>query len=169
MRYIIVDGYNVIRADSRLQSLERTSLEHAREVLVQTLASSPRLANDRVVVVFDGTHGTRQHVHGHNRGRVVITYSARGQSADDVIVSQAGEYSRLGRVVVVSNDGEIRDQCVRMGCEVSGSENLLQQMPGRLSQPRPDEDNELATLSTAKRGNPRRAAKRTRRQREVRF
>src|SRR5947199_19155 len=51
MRHIIVDGYNVIRADSRLQSLERVSLEHAREVLVRTLASSPRLANDDLQVV----------------------------------------------------------------------------------------------------------------------
>lgn len=49
MRHIVVDGYNVIRADARLQSFERQSLEHARQILAQMLASSPRLANDRII------------------------------------------------------------------------------------------------------------------------
>jgi len=49
VRHIVVDGYNVIRADARLQSFERQSLKHARQVLAQMLASSPRLANDRII------------------------------------------------------------------------------------------------------------------------
>jgi predicted RNA-binding protein with PIN domain len=171
VRYIIVDGYNVIRADSRLQSLERVSLEHAREVLVQTLASSPRLANDHITVVFDGTRGTRRHVHSHRRGRVDTVYSARGQSADDVIVSQARDTVRRGRVVVVSNDAEVRENCRAEGCEVSTSENLLGQMPGRYGNGsgRQEDDYDGRTISTAKRGNPRRSSRRARRQREVRF
>jgi predicted RNA-binding protein with PIN domain len=172
VRHIIVDGYNVIRCDPRLQSLERVSLERARDVLVQTLASSPRLANDQIIVVFDGRQGAREHVHTHKLGRIVIMYSARGQTADDVIVSQARSLSAHGRVVVVSNDVEVRENCRAAGCEISGSENLLTQLPGGR---RPvnaviDEDEDVETsLATTKHGNPRRASKKARRHHDVRF
>jgi predicted RNA-binding protein with PIN domain len=170
VRHIIVDGYNVIRADPRLQSFERVSLEQAREVLVKTLASSPRLANDRLTIVFDGGRGSRPHIHSERHGRVVLIFSAQGQTADDVIVRQARTMAGGDRVVVVSNDVELRERCRAAGCEVSAVENLLNQLPGaprRLSQ-----DNEVevdTTLSTVKRGNPRRSSRRARRQREVRF
>lgn len=170
MRQIIIDGYNVIRADTRLQALERVSLQTARDVLVRTLASSPRLANDRVLVVFDGRGGTRHHVHSLRVGRIDTMYSAQGQSADEVIVQQAGVLARAGRVVVVSNDVEVRERCRAEGCEISASENLLDQIPGRSLTHRPQEDDPGSpTLSTVKRGNPRRSSKRDRGNRDVRF
>ncbi|MGI8824700.1 MAG: NYN domain-containing protein [Chloroflexota bacterium] len=171
MRYILVDGYNVIRADPRLQALESVSLERARTVLVQTLASSPRLVGDEIVVVFDGTGGTRTHVHVHRHGRVLMLFSARGQSADDVIVAQAQQLSRRGKVVVVSNDVDVRENSRANGAEVSGSENLLTQMPGRRQRTEGQSDSEDGrerSLSTRKHGNPRRASKRSRRN-DVRF
>jgi uncharacterized protein len=170
VRQIIIDGYNVIRADSRLQSLERESLQTARDVLVRTLASSPRLANDRVLVVFDGRGGTRRHVHSLRVGRIDTMFSAQGQSADDVIVQQAGTLVRTGRVVVVSNDVEVRERCRAEGCEVSASGNLLDQIPGRPRKGPPErEELEIPSLSTVKRGNPRRSSKRDRGSRDIRF
>ena len=169
MRNIIIDGYNVIRAEPRFQSLERVSLEHARDVLVQTLASAPRLSNERIVVVFDGRFGSRSHVHASRRGRVEILYSGIGQTADEVIIDQV---RRLlpARTVVVSNDLEVRDRARVMGSDVSSAENLLKQVPGPVLKRRTDEDDaeERATLSTVKRGNPRRSSRKSRR-REVRF
>ncbi len=170
MRQIIIDGYNVIRADPRLLWLERVSLQTARDVLVRTLASSPRLANDRILVVFDGRGGNRSHVHSHRVGRIDTMYSAIGQSADDVIVQQARALVASGPVIVVSNDHEVRDRCRAEGCGVSTSENLLGQIPGRAKR-RPEEpaDGPDGTLSTVKRGNPRRQSKRDRGRREIRF
>jgi predicted RNA-binding protein with PIN domain len=172
VRHIIVDGYNVIRADARLQSFERVSLEHARDVLVRTLSSSPRLANDDVLVVFDGRFGTRSHVHGHLRGGIRVLYSARGQTADDVIVLEARSLARSAPVVVVTNDVEVRENCRAEGCEVSGSENLLGQLPGARTPSRPmrDEDTDYpSSISTEKRGNPRRTSRRDRKRRDFRF
>jgi uncharacterized protein len=163
VRHIIVDGYNVIRADPRLQSFERDGLEKARDVLVRTLGSSPRLAADRITVVFDGTGGVRGHVHAHTVGRVRVVYSARGQTADEVIIREAAELSGRGRVIVVTNDGEVRDRCRSEGCDVSGSENLLGQLPGKPRRlPRQDEGDldPDPSLSTVKRGNPRRSPRR---------
>jgi uncharacterized protein len=170
VRQIIIDGYNVIRADARLQSLERVSLQTARDVLVRTLASSPRLANDRILVVFDGRGGSRPHVHIHRVGRIDTMYSAQGQTADDVIVRQAGVLARTGTVVVVSNDVEVRERCRAEGCEVSASENLLDQIPGRPHKQASEEVSHLPpSLSTVKRGNPRRSSKRDRGKRDIRF
>jgi predicted RNA-binding protein with PIN domain len=170
VRHIIVDGYNVIRADPRLQSFERDGLEKARDVLVRTLSSSPRLAGDRITVVFDGTGGTRGHVHAHSVGRVRVLYSARGQTADDVIVREASAERARGRVIVVTNDVEVREKCRAAECEVSGSENLLSQLPGKARKLPAGEDAEDRdpTLSTVKRGNPRRSSRRSR-ERDIRF
>ena|SRR5579875_1724338 len=171
MRHVLVDGYNVIRADPRLQSLERTSLEHARQVLVQTLAGAPRLAHDRVLVIFDGRDGYRTHINAHRMGRIEVLYSARGQLADEVIIDQANQLAGRGSVVVVTNDLDVRRRCAAAGCEVTGSENLLRQIPGqpaRRARPEEDDDDRKPTLSTAKRGNPRRSGKRSR-NREYRF
>jgi len=170
MRHIIVDAYNVIRADPRLLAFERRSLDEAREVLIGTLAGSPRLVNDRVTVVFDAALGTRRHAHHRQAGKITVVYSAAGQSADDLIVLQAGSLARSGSVIVVTNDRDVRDRCRDAGCEVSGSENLLGQLPGRAAPRPPDQDDEdYRTLSTAKRGNPRRAPRGRRRSRDVRF
>jgi predicted RNA-binding protein with PIN domain len=172
VRHIIVDGYNVIRADARLQSFERVSLEHARDVLVRTLSSSPRLANDDVLVVFDGRFGTRTHVHGQTRGRIRLLYSARGQTADDVIVQEARNLARSASVVVVTNDVEVREHCRAEGCEVSGSENLLTQLPGARNPARVSREEDVdypSSVSTEKRGNPRRSSRRERKRRDFRF
>jgi predicted RNA-binding protein with PIN domain len=170
VRHIIVDGYNVIRANPRLQSMERLSLERARDVLVQTLCSAPRLSNDRITVVFDGALGTRSHVHKERVGRLLIVYSARGQKADDVIVEEARR-GPAEDTVVVTNDVEVRENCRAAGCRVSGSENLLDQLPGAASRsPAPDYENgSVRSLSTVKRGNARRSSKRKKEQRDVRF
>lgn len=171
MRQIIVDGYNVIRADPRLQALEQVSLQHARETLVRTLASSPRLVNDRLMVVFDGREGQRSHIQRQRMGRVDLVFSRRGQTADDVIVEQASALATSGRVVVVSNDVQVRENCRAAGCEVSASENLLDQMPGRIRPRQSEGEDEYrpGTLSTEKKGNARRSSRRARRQRDIRF
>jgi hypothetical protein len=97
-------------------------------------------------------------------------YSATGQSADDLIMAQAEALAASGTVIVVSNDREIRDRCRAAGCHVTGSENLLDQLPGRPRRPgRDDDEDPTPTLSTAKRGNPRRAPRGRRRLQDVRF
>ena len=181
-RHIIVDGYNVIRADPTLQRAERVSLEEARRVLLSTLNSSPRLRNDEVTVVFDGTFEGRPYANSQRFGRVTALYSARGQTADDVIKARVGVLSgssaRPADIVVVTNDGEIRRHCLALGCQVSGSENLLNQLPGprhaqlrRQALQRQERDDEVygPPPGGPKKGNPRRKPKRERRPQDYRF
>jgi hypothetical protein len=105
----------------------------------------------------------------HQKG-IEVVYSGGGQTADDVIVAEASRLAGTGRVIVVSNDADLRSRCLSAGCEVSGSQNLLRQMPGRAPAPSDEEDGESPpTLSTRKHGNPHRAPRKARRPRPVRF
>jgi predicted RNA-binding protein with PIN domain len=180
MRQIIIDGYNVIRADPLLQRLEHVSLEDARCVLIRTLNASPRLRNDAITVVFDGVRDGRSYINSHRQGHVTVVFSARGQSADEVIKARVRTATHPSDVVVVTNDLDIRRYCQALGCRVSGSENLLAQLAGPQQRRRTmgassdtiapeDEDWRPPQLSTVKRGNPRRRARRDRRPHEYRF
>lgn len=52
----VVDGYNIIFAWPSLQSLARESLEHAREKLIDILASYGKSKGYMLVLVFDAMY-----------------------------------------------------------------------------------------------------------------
>jgi len=175
-RQILIDGYNVIGADAVLSGLQRESLEAARDALIKSVAGSPRFLGDAVTIVFDGAQ-----VPGFSSnqrfGHVTATFSNAGASADDVIKARAQAARDPATIVVVTNDGDIRDYCRGLGCAITGSENLLEQLtaPKKLLRARrmaeaPDDGvAEPARLSTVRKGNPKRLPKRQRNQREYRF
>ena len=172
-RSILVDGYNVIGADPTLSGLQAQSLEAAREALIKSVAGSPRFLGDRVTIVFDGA---RSPLYASNQrfGHVTAVFSTAGASADDVIKAQAKASPNPASVVVVTNDSDIRDYCRLLGCTVTGSENLLEQvaLPRKLRRPRtagPADDYSPATLSTSKKGNPKRRPKASRKPADYRF
>lgn len=171
-RQVLVDGYNVIRADPNLSALEHQSLEAARDALIKNLASSPRFLGDMVTVVFDGA--ARSFAGNRRYGGVTATYSAAGSSADEVIKARATAASDKASTVIVTDDLDIRTFCAGIGCIVTSSQNLLRQMatPRKLEPPRPrpvEYDDERSPSTTEKKGNPRRRPKRLRKERDYRF
>jgi predicted RNA-binding protein with PIN domain len=172
MRHIVIDGYNVIRSDPTFVRIEQQSMEDARGALLNLVNSSPRLARDDITVVFDGS-GNRTFANGYRLGRVKAIFSPLGQSADDVIKEQARNARHPESLVVVTNDNDIRSYCEGLGCTVSRSENMLEQLPGqkrRTSRPRQhDEEDGNAVTGTKKKGNPRKLSKRARRDHDYRF
>jgi predicted RNA-binding protein with PIN domain len=108
-RVILVDGYNVIRHAPALLAAERRSLASGREALLGQICAAYQSAPHRVIVVFDGDGPaeTRSALVGLARGQVI--YTARGTTADAVIVRMADE-ERVGAddVVVVTRDADLR-------------------------------------------------------------
>jgi len=102
--YLVVDGYNVIYAWPELDRLKETSLEHARQRLVDMMVNHAALSGRRVVVVFDA-HQVRQAL---ERSEVVdgveVIYTAEGETADSLIERLVRELSARGRVYVVTFD-----------------------------------------------------------------
>ena len=108
-RVILVDGYNVIRHAPELLAAERRSLASGREALLAQIRAAYQSAPHRVIVVFDGDGPaeTRSALVGLGRGQVI--YTARGMTADAVIVRLTVE-ERVGSddVVVVTRDANLR-------------------------------------------------------------
>jgi predicted RNA-binding protein with PIN domain len=172
-RQVLIDGYNVIRADATLLALESRSLEEARSALIRMVSASPRFLGDAVTIVFDGA-GNRSFGAIERVGHVSSMYSNQGSTADDVIKARASAARDPTSVVVVTDDADIRLHCERAGCTVTGSRNLIEQLAipkkaRRVQSVSHDAEVEPPSRGTTKKGNPRKLPKRQRNQRDYRF
>ncbi len=106
VRFVLVDGYNVIRRTSALARAERISLQHGRDALLTQLAARYGRTEHHIIVVFDGD-GTAETHDTHMSVRVIFTPAH--ESADDCIVRMAhGARQRGDQVVICTDDGAIR-------------------------------------------------------------
>jgi predicted RNA-binding protein with PIN domain len=102
----IIDGYNVMHADDELKSLMDADLEAARDSLTSLLSDFSAREGLRTELVFDA--GGRPG--GVSREKVgtllTVTYTARGQSADDYIEKMAykSRPARGASRIVVTGD-----------------------------------------------------------------
>jgi predicted RNA-binding protein with PIN domain len=122
---ILVDGYNVIRHAPQLLAAERRSLESGREALLAQIRVAYRVSPHRVIVVFDGDGATetRSALTGLAHGQVI--YAVRGMTADTVIVRLAEEERlRAGDVVVVTRDADLRRHASERGATSARPEDL---------------------------------------------
>jgi predicted RNA-binding protein with PIN domain len=175
-RTILVDGYNVIRRDPTLAQFERTSLEHARDVLVSCLNASPAFRQDEIICVFDGAGSAATGVRAprsFRRGRVRVVFSPPGESADTVIRRFATNLAAA--TVVVTNDNEVRAAVQAAGARVASL--APRATPARPTRPRPPHTNDTWVKADdladapppTKKGNPRRAPRRRKRDEDLRW
>ena len=102
--WLIVDGYNVVNAWKELSVLAADSLAHAREKLLDRLASYGAFRALRVVVVFDAYERAGEAALEENAA-VTVIYTAAGETADSYIERLAYDVVRRGETVyVVTND-----------------------------------------------------------------
>lgn len=99
--HLVVDGFNVTMADAATRRLSRDEQVAA---LVRRIATrdAARLGASRVTVVFDGDRPE-----GVSGRRVELRF-ARGETADDVIVSIAAASEEP--LLVVTSDRELRER-----------------------------------------------------------
>lgn len=129
MQKIIVDGYNVIHADPRLQKkMAAGGTERAREGLIARIRAYIAARDVRVTVVFDGRGGLTD-AEPVVPGRLQVIYSARGQSADDVIVETLHAASNPREFIVVTSDmADIGRSVSALGAKVMPSPAFLDRM-----------------------------------------
>jgi predicted RNA-binding protein with PIN domain len=102
---ILVDGYNIINYWDELSKLKAESLAHARERLIDIMASFSSLKGIQVIIVFDGhlvKGGVRnsEFVSG-----VEVIYSGEGETADAVIEKLMHQLPpNIKRVYVATSD-----------------------------------------------------------------
>ena len=101
---LIVDGYNVINAWPELISLKDQNLEHARDALIDLLASYGAYKGMKVVVVFDA-HEVSGIESIQFQKQVEVVFTKEGETADSFI--ERTSYNLKGkqqRVYVVTSD-----------------------------------------------------------------
>ena len=115
---LIVDGYNVSKT-----AWGGAPLEEQRERLVAALAELHLRIRCDVTVVFDGAD-----VRGVPLPRkpgVRVVFSDAGETADDVVVREAGAPATTIPIVVASSDAEVRTRAEVVGAAVVQSAVLL--------------------------------------------
>lgn len=102
---LIVDGYNVIYAWPNLASLKDENLEHARDKLVDMLASYGAYKNYKVIVVYDAHSTPGADCSYTTPAGVTVVFTNEGETADSYIEKLAYALIRRGeRIYVVTSD-----------------------------------------------------------------
>ena len=85
-RYLILDGYNLVRALERYRTCSTGSLEESRELLVNDALKAAGWTGRRLIIVFDAARSPEPgRTELRAEGAVRVVYSAQGESADDAI------------------------------------------------------------------------------------
>lgn len=102
---LIVDGYNIINNWDELNKLKGESLSHARERLIDIMASFGALKGIQVIVVFDG-HLVKGGVRNSEFiSGVEVIFSGEGETADSVIEKLMHQLPpNVKRVYVATSD-----------------------------------------------------------------
>lgn len=162
----MIDGYNLVAA---LWGMGASARERERQ-RVELLALLDRYRRQRphsIHVVWDGWKdgdplGERTREHG-----ILITYSPKGVTADEVIRDLLAEDPRASGTVVVTSDRKVQGWARNAGAEAVESWAFVERLMAagaEAAAPDPDMDADDDTPGwsgdTKKKGNPRRASRR---------
>lgn len=102
--YLLVDGYNIIFAWEQLRELSKTSIDAAREALIEILNNYQGFRKCETIVVFDAyrVKGGREHTERH--GNVTVVFTKEAETADTYIERASYEMKKKYRVRVATSD-----------------------------------------------------------------
>ena len=116
---LLIDGYNFLWESSVYPNQALYQMEKGRQAVINWLVSKPILKNFEIYLVFDA-HRTDHYSPSTNTERgIKVVFSARGQTADELIRNMADDYT-VG-AIVVSSDLEVFRHAEKKGCGVLGS------------------------------------------------
>jgi predicted RNA-binding protein with PIN domain len=133
---IVVDGYNVIYADDELRRVAASDIGRSREKLVSILARYLANKDLMVTVVFDGRGGLTD-ADAAVPGKLQVVYSAKYQTADDLIIAMIkASPNPRSHLVVTSDRAHIRPAVAEIGCAVIESKDFLERIRRRKARSR---------------------------------
>lgn len=134
-KYLIVDGYNVLRSGSRYQHLREHDdftddvLNKSREALINDVIAY--MGRDYVegVIVFDGGGNDFNTGEEQKVGCVRVMFSPSGSSADHVIEKLAHDARERGwEVMVVTSDATVQDTVFGGGVDRMSANGFSQEV-----------------------------------------
>jgi uncharacterized protein len=163
---IIIDGYNLMHASSYFGEFQE--LEKNRTRMIQDLAQYKKTQSHKILLVFDAYKAGDRHETAEGFGGVNIIYTRLGETADEKIIKLAEEYRE--QAFIITNDKKIIQDSEIHGATSLSSEkfearvlqSIMQEQIGFFD----DEEDTPTTLSTKKKGNPRKLSKKERQKRK---
>ncbi len=139
MKAIVVDGYNLIHSQPRLQALMAEGHEPARQALIAELA--PLASPDRydlVMVVFDAAGSLQQEPIVEDQRGVMVVFTKRNQSADSFIEAAVKHLACEGEVEVSTGDRAVRSVSTGFGARPLDPASLFARAEEALAEIRRD-------------------------------
>ena len=133
-KYLLVDGYNVIRSGTRYRDIAGPDYTHeafnrAREALIKDVGSYANANFTDATIVFDGAQNYASTGQPQRIGGVRIVFSPVGVSADHVIGKIAREYrERELECIVVTSDAGIQDATFGGGIDRMSANGFSREM-----------------------------------------
>lgn len=144
-RFLIVDGYNVIRSGSRYHDINLPDYTDdyfnvARERLLKDVIDFVGRDMEAVIAYDAGARkGTPSHTDAY--GSVKVVFSSRGQSADNLIERLAHDARKRGiETLVVTSDATIQDTVFGGGIDRMSAEGFCQEIESASIEKLEDED-----------------------------
>jgi predicted RNA-binding protein with PIN domain len=168
-KHLLVDGFNLIRRDTQLSEAERKNFYGAQELLVQRLAQYRRGTHHRVTLVFDGTASPNPFRHRTEKSGIDVVFSARGETADDVIKEMIADAGPGQGMIVATADRDLASACRSHGATIIPPEELTQRTRPKPLPPAGHDfwqgkrEEQGWSGTTRKKGNPKRLPKAKRR------
>ena len=112
---MIVDGYNVLFANSDLEAMAKIDIGIARQRLIETLGNYAAFKNTELVLVFDGYKAKGNPGEKGRWEGVQIVYTREGQTCDAYIEAMAVRIGGNYSVRVVTSDALVQLSSFRSG------------------------------------------------------
>ncbi len=125
--YLIIDGYNLLFASEKAESIEKEELHALREALIRRVVNVQGFTGGEVILVFDaylvkGNPGSTE-----THGGVHVVYTKEGETCDAYIEKLLAEIGRNEVVRVATSDALIQLATVRQGVRRISSRELLEE------------------------------------------
>ena len=103
--YLLVDGYNIIHAWDDLKEVASTSLDAARQLLMDLLSNYQGYKQCVVILVFDAYRVPRNTVEVSRYHNIYVVFTKEAETADAYIEKATYEIGQKHRVRVATSDG----------------------------------------------------------------
>ena len=126
--YLLVDGYNVIFAWNDLKELAKTTIDGAREKLLNILCNYQGYKKCEVIVVFDAYKVKGGVGEVDKLNNINIVYTKEAETADSYIEKVTKKLAKNNRVKVVTSDGLEQLIIMGNGCLRVSSQEFYQEV-----------------------------------------
>ncbi|MDO4363720.1 MAG: TetM/TetW/TetO/TetS family tetracycline resistance ribosomal protection protein [Clostridia bacterium] len=133
--YLLVDGYNVIFAWDNLNKLAESSIDGARNALINILCNYQGYKKCEVIVVFDAYKVKGNHREIEKVNNITVVYTKEAETADMYIEKASLDLAKRHKVRVVTSDaleqviilgnGALRVSSREFQSEVSAAEQII--------------------------------------------